>query len=167
MGEQSSRQTGNERKREMVRRSSSRNGESQQRQRVWARRARDDHGERGRERCDGGPARAGERRRDSLGDGERGQAGRKHTRTTGGGAAARAPLRAAGRRCLPLLRMRLILVERSLRVVSHRQAERADSARGLRSRLARASGAAAASAAAAPPRPPPTPWAFGPAAVRA
>ena len=27
----------------------------------------------------------------------------------GGGAAARAPLRAAGRRCLPLLRMRLIL----------------------------------------------------------
>ena len=29
----------------------------------------------------------------------------------GGGAAARAPLRAAGRRCLPLLRMKLILVE--------------------------------------------------------
>ena len=90
-----------------------------------------------------------------------------NTRTTGGWAAARAPLRAAGRRCLPQSRMTLILVERSLRVVSHRRAERADSARGLRSRLARAPGAAAASAAAAPPRPPPTPWAFGPAAVRA
>ena len=31
--------------------------------------------------------------------------------TTGGGAAARAPLRAVGRRCLPLSQMRLILVE--------------------------------------------------------
>ena len=48
-----------------------------------------------------------------------------------------------------------------------RRMGRADFARGLRSRLARAPGAAAASAAAAPPRPPPTPWASGPAAVRA
>ena len=35
----------------------------------------------------------------------------EHHEAIGGGAAARAPLRAAGRRCLPLLRMRLILVE--------------------------------------------------------
>ena len=115
MGEQGSRQTGNERQREPVSSSSSssssssRSGEVQQRQRVRARRARDDHGERVRAREATAARRARARGAETASVNE--DKLYEHHEAIGGGAAARAPLRAVGRRCLPQLRMRQNQVE--------------------------------------------------------